>query len=215
MISLRKIKNVIIKIPILFAVISFFLKVKTTGTLFVQILPSSKKLQVLSEYAEKFKCKTFVETGTYKGDTVSGLSNLFEELHSIELSHELYEECKKRFVDVPKIHIWEGDSGLILPQIIHDMTEPIFFWLDAHYSGGETARGEQDSPIVKELQFILKHVKEFCILIDDARCFNGKNSYPTIHFLKKIVREYNEQQTEYPLQITVKHDIIRIFPSLT
>jgi hypothetical protein len=43
------------------------------------------------------------------------------------------------------------------------------FWLDRHYSGGFTAKGEKDCPIIEELDAISNgsHLKH-SILIDDA-----------------------------------------------
>jgi hypothetical protein len=80
------------------------------------------------------------------------------------------------------------------------------FWLDGHYSGGITAKGPLDTPIVKELDSILNHsVTGHVILIDDARCFVGENDYPTIDELREILH------TERPRWVfEVKDDIIRI-----
>lgn len=48
-------------------------------------------------------------------------------------------------------------------------------WLDAHYSGGTTAKGKKSSPLKDELEIIKKHpIKNHIILIDDVNCM-GKN----------------------------------------
>jgi hypothetical protein len=47
--------------------------------------------------------------------------------------------------------------------------------------GGATARGEEDSPVRRELQALLSHpVRGHVVLIDDARLFSGRDGYPTI-----------------------------------
>src|SRR3990167_3220711 len=66
----------------------------------------------------------------------------------------------------------------------------ILFWLDAHYSGTGTARGRKDTPIARELKAILTHrVRNHIIIIDDARLFNGQNSYPKLTWLRKLIKE--------------------------
>lgn len=198
-----KIKQFIINTPWLFKIVIYILNIKNTGTIFISPLSQEGKADLLLEYAKQSGCKIFVETGTYKGDTVDRCKDFFEELFSIELSHELFMACQERFVRSEKIHLYEGDSGSVLPKIIASKNDSILFWLDAHFSGGETARGELDSPVVKELEYILDNVTNFCILIDDARYFNGKNGYPAISLLKKIINGKG-------LKMQVKNDIIRI-----
>lgn len=206
---MRKFKDFIIKVPFLYKISLYLIKVKTTGTFRVGILPQSEKVGLLLDYAKKLDCKIFVETGTYKGDTVNSCKDYFDELFSIELSHELFLYCKNKFSGFDKIHIFEGDSERVLPEIVQGINKPILFWLDAHYSGGETARGEQDSPIIKELNYILENVQSFCILIDDARCFNGKNGYPSMKYLKDIINQ-SPAYKKTPLKLQVRNDIIRI-----
>lgn len=195
-------KKLILKTP----GFEFINKVRLTGTLQVQELSAQSKAELILSYAKKYKCKKFIETGTFKGDTVDACKDFFEEITSIELSHELFLESKARFASIPKIHILEGNSGDLLPQVV--TSSPVLFWLDAHYSGGYTAKGPEDSPVMKELNFILNHRLDHCILIDDARCFTGKieTGYPTIPALKTILKkDYGDA-----LHIEVKNDIIRI-----
>ena len=86
------------------------------------------------------------------------------------------------------------------------MNEPCLFWLDGHYSEGITAKGQLNTPILAELNHILNHsIKDHVILIDDARCFNGLDDYPTIDELKKIIVDKKPA-----LQFSVADDIIRI-----
>jgi hypothetical protein len=51
------------------------------------------------------------------------------------------------------------------------------FWLDAHYSSRDTAKGEVSVPLLDELQVIASHpIKDHVILIDDYRLFGWKNA---------------------------------------
>ncbi|MCG2740183.1 MAG: hypothetical protein L6300_08080, partial [Syntrophaceae bacterium] len=60
--------------------------------------------------------------------------------------------------------------------------------LDSHYSGGETAKGKQETPIRRELLHIFSHpIAGHVILIDDAHCFDGTRDYPSLGELKNII----------------------------
>ncbi|MDD3159854.1 MAG: hypothetical protein PHQ98_02720, partial [Candidatus ainarchaeum sp.] len=83
---------------------------------------------------------------------------------------------------------------------------PAIFWLDAHYSGGNTAKGKQNSPILQELNLIFKSKLNHIILIDDANYF-GTKGYPTIEVVTKLTnnKKYN---------IKIEENIIQIIPKL-
>ena len=95
----------------------------------------------------------------------------------------------------------------MLPETLKRISEPCLFWLDAHYSGANTAKGDKFSPIMEEVLPILDHkVRNHVILIDDAREFTGKDGYPEI---VKFTQEVT--QIRQDLKIVVELDIIRIF----
>ncbi|WP_102345183.1 hypothetical protein [Bacillus sp. Marseille-P3661] len=151
------------------------------------------KHQMITKYSEKFNIKTMIETGTYVGDMVHAMKDKFSRIISIELGERLYKQAKKRFSAYPHISIIHGDSGKMLEKILESISEPCLFWLDGHFSFNDTARGEQDTPILLELEHILSHpVRNHVILIDDARCFIGPNpvlnDYPTIQELQVFVK---------------------------
>ena len=88
------------------------------------------------------------------------------------------------------------------------LQQPALFWLDGHYSAGDTARGEKDTPLYEELEQILRapdlgHV----IVIDDARCFGSDPAYPTLPALTAYVRSRRPE-----VEIAVADDSIRITP---
>ena len=168
--------------------------------------PHAVKTETIKEYAKKFSLSTLVETGTYLGSTVDATKGTFRRIISVELDPTLYEQAKRKFSEFEQILILQGDSGEVLPSILNDLTEPCLFWLDGHFSGGITAQGKLDTPIVQELMAISQHlVKSHVILIDDARLFDGQNSYPTVNELQGFVSEkYGDCAFE------IKDDIIRI-----
>jgi len=131
-------------------------------------------VNTFSRYPNPF----FIETGSYYGDSIQQALDLgFKKVISFELSPKLAQSCKTRFENDDRVKIIEGDSGKILGDILSLVHEPVTFWLDGHFSGGETARGDEDSPILKELEHIKNWMKEKglspTILIDDMRCWGS------------------------------------------
>jgi len=169
-------------------------------------VPDVVKQRTVQEYAKIFSVETFIETGTYLGDMVNAVMDTFNKIYSIELDKTLYEQAKKKFSKHHNISILHGDSSKVLPVILADIREPCLFWLDGHYSGGITAKGDFNTPIIQELNCILDHtIRGHVILIDDAREFNGYNDYPTLEELKKrIFKKYPDWKFD------IKDDIIRI-----
>ncbi len=170
--------------------------------------PHVYKIQTIREYAKQYKCSCFIETGTFFGTTLKASLNYFRYLASVELSVELYNKAKNKFRHYKNVHLYNGDSAVALTDMIRDLPDNknILFWLDGHYSGGVTAKGDKDTPIIEELTTIFSmNLNNIVILIDDARCFNGENDYPTIDMLKDFVVSKNNH-----VDFSVKDDIIRI-----
>jgi len=165
-----------------------------------------KNIASIMEYKKKFDYGIFVETGTHRGNMINAMKNKFEKIYSIELGNDLYKMAKKRFEKYHHIKLLKGDSGIVLPNLLNEINEPAIFWLDAHYSQGETARGEIDTPIENELESVLNHkIKNHVIMIDDARCFNGKDGYPTTEAIRNMA-------TEYGYLFEMKDDSFRLYP---
>lgn len=169
--------------------------------------PPLIKREVVRGYGRRLGLRTLVETGTFKGDMVMFNRKTFERLFTIELDPKLHEEASARFTSDAKVVALQGDSSVVLPDLLRRIDERCLFWLDAHYSGGNTARGTFETPIRIELDHILRHRKDHVILIDDARLFTGEDGYPTIEEIETLVHETTPESL-----ISIEHDIIRIHP---
>ena len=166
--------------------------------------PHEVKQLAIIEAQKKNNYSVFVETGTYFGDMIEAQNLFFKDLYSIELGIDLYDKAVKRFEKENNITILQGDSGLVMKEVMKQINTPAIFWLDGHYSAGVTAKGEKECPIFEELKAILEAKKmKHLILIDDARCFVGENDYPTIEELSSYVKK---SDPKYCLEI--KNDII-------
>lgn len=150
--------------------------------------PHAAKAKIVKEYAGQFSIDILIETGTYTGNMVSSMKDIFGQIFSIELDDNICQKAKRRFTEYSYIHIIQRDSSQVLPKILSSVDQPCLFWLDAHYSGGITVKDNLDTPIMSELKHIFSHpIKDHVILIDDARMFTGQNDYPLIEDLKKFV----------------------------
>lgn len=169
--------------------------------------PQLIKHKIIRDLATKYSLKILVETGTYLGVMINANKNYFERIFTIELGKRLYLRARRKFTNFKHIEVKLGDSAKILPHILKKIKGSAIFWLDAHYSGGITAKGETDTPVVSELKMILdKKLPSYVILIDDALEFNGKNDYPHIKEIMTLVKR------NYNCSISVKNNIIHILP---
>jgi hypothetical protein len=167
--------------------------------------PHIVKQMTIWEYQEKYGYKVLVETGTFRGDMVEAQKKKFRTVFSIELGVDLFNKATRRFKNDKNVTIVQGDSGKVLPKILLKINEPAIFWLDGHYSAGLTTKGESNCPIFQELDAIFSSKKfNHILLIDDARCFIGKEGYPTINQLTEYVKSKNAKY-----QVKVENDIIR------
>jgi hypothetical protein len=168
--------------------------------------PLLTKQRLLRNYRRRFGIRILVESGTYMGETVSAMLSEFSRIISIELDQTLFELAAKRFRSRrPQVTILQGDSAAVLPRVVSELAEPALFWLDGHYSGGITAHGEKESPVIEELQAILASEFPHVILIDDARLFGADPGYPTLEDVDSLVRKLRPD-----LRIDVAQDVIRV-----
>lgn len=171
--------------------------------------PPRVKQAVVRRYGQAFGYRTLVETGTYLGDMVEAQRHQFDRVISIELAPDLYRRAVRRFVGAKNVELIEGDSATVLPRIVRSLVGPAVFWLDGHWSGGVTARGDLDTPVGEELRALLESPLDNCILIDDAREF-GTGDYPSIEELRRVVAEERPEWV-----FAVHNDVIRIHPRIT
>ncbi len=164
-----------------------------------------EKQRIINIFRKKFDPKIFIETGTYLGDMINAQKENFERLYSIELSKKLFLKAQKRFENDEKISISHGDSAKVLNDILSNINALSLFWLDGHYSGGITAKGQKECPVIEELNIIFKNNKNHIILIDDARLFTGKYDYPTYEEVKDVVEHYDKDYI-----VKIESDIICI-----
>ena len=134
------------------------------------IMPSLTIDEVLR--FSKWKSNVFIETGTYLGETISNVVNNFDRVYSIELSSNYAQKAIEKFKNNAKVKIIQGDRSVVIGDLADKVNDSVFFWLDGHWSSGDTARGDLDCPLLEEVKQINNKYKNKCILaIDDVRLF--------------------------------------------
>jgi|694.fasta_scaffold00075_14 hypothetical protein len=157
-------------------------------------------IHISKENLEKYKNgDTFIETGTYHGDTVSMVlkTNLFKTIHTIELDKQLYDNAVENFSKNTEVVCHQGDSIDCLKEIVSKLEGPATFWLDAHASGPLPGGKSGGSPVLDELDIIAATGRnDHTIIIDDCRLFGSAEwSFVTkedaVERIKKINPNYN------------------------
>lgn len=169
--------------------------------------PHLVKQRAVREYAQRYRLQTLIETGTYYGEMVAAVRTAFDRIYSIELDPELARRAARRFADSPHVHILEGDSQNLLPQLLESISEPALFWLDAGYWGWLNMARDPERLSV-EVESALSHpTKGHVVLMDDARMLDGHNCAPTFEELRTLLT------ARFPgRRIELIDDIIRVTP---
>ncbi len=168
--------------------------------------PHVVKSRVVAQYAQLLGIRVFIETGTYRGDMIRAVKDLFEEVYTIELDEALYRSAKKRFATAKNVFLLCGDSGELLGEVLKRMRRPCVMWLDAHFSRGISAHGPDETPVLRELHEIMAHTGDLnhVILVDDAEAFSGVGGYPTIRDVEERAKRGGYTCCE------IRDDIIRL-----
>ena len=78
---------------------------------------TKEKQDIIINIGQKHKIETFIETGTYIGETVKRVIPFFKQIYTIELNKKLYIYNKKKFKKNKNVKVINGDSGKILKEI--------------------------------------------------------------------------------------------------
>lgn len=157
---------------------------------------------------------TFVETGTYMGDTAAWAAERFARVVTIELSDELFAAARRRFESAANVEVVNGDSRGALRDVVATLDGPALFWLDAHWSGGPTSGEAAQCPLLDELRLLRPAETEHLILVDDARLFLSAppppqrvEDWPTIGEIVRIL------SVDGRADVAVVEDVIVSVPS--
>jgi hypothetical protein len=164
--------------------------------------PQHVKIKVLKSHS--IPNATWIETGTYLGDTTSQLAMIAKKVISIEPQAELSVFASTRLRRKKNVEVINATSESCIAKVLEGVSGSTCFWLDGHYSGDVTFKGTEVSPISAELSAISGYLKrnKVVVLIDDFRLFVNSEAtgYPSHLTLVAWAGKEN-------LSWTVEHDI--------
>lgn len=134
--------------------------------------------ELVLQLKQEFPISTFVETGTYAGGTSVWAASQFEQVITIENSRKLYDQTVAKHGHIPNINFLFGNSKDLLKEVIPTLKSPALFWLDGHWSGGDTYGEEEQCPILEEIATINSSSSDHFLLIDDARLYTSPPPRP-------------------------------------
>lgn len=160
--------------------------------------------------------ETFVETGTFEGETIQKALPFFQKIYTIEASQDYHDTVAERFGSNEKIHLLHGDSAVVMKEFIGDLCDrSVFYWMDAHWCADEkTAGAHSQCPLLRELHAISKLNIQSVIVIDDARLFfcappapYEVDDWPSFD---QVIRKLYLMSSDH--EITVINDVIIFYP---
>jgi hypothetical protein len=132
---------------------------------------------------------------------------MFSSVVTIELSDHYFERARTDLADVSNVTAEHGASPSVLRQL---ESRPTLYWLDAHWSGLDTAGAENPCPVLEEIAAIPAHPAD-CLLIDDARLFAATREPERWPTLVEVIDALG--QARPTAHVTVLHDLILCVPS--
>ena len=155
--------------------------------------------------------QTWIETGTYLGETTRFLAKFSSTVISIEPEKTLASKAAEYLKRYSNVRIVNGTSEEILNSVLESLSESqgkdVTFWLGGHFSEGFTFLADKECPLIDELEIIHRHIANFqktTILIDDVRELsptgNIINGYPSLSYL---VSWADSQRLAW----TIEHDL--------
>lgn len=124
-------------------------------------------LHEVKQIINKYNIKNIVETGTYLGATTKVLSEVVENLYTIECNNDYYVKSKALLKDCSNVHMYLGSSPNVMDTLLPTLQGRTLFFLDAHWYNY--------CPLIDEIKTIEKHNKKDSVLIVHDFKVPGKN----------------------------------------
>jgi hypothetical protein len=129
-------------------------------------------LRLATDLRDEVGLQRAIETGTYRGRTARALASVFDSVITIELSQSLHERAASTLGNSPQVEAMHGHSSEVLRKVVRGDI-PTLYFLDGHWSGGNTEGTDDECPLLDELAAIGAGHQDDCIVIDDARLFTS------------------------------------------
>ncbi|QQR89111.1 MAG: hypothetical protein IPJ88_12930 [Myxococcales bacterium] len=153
---------------------------------------SYSKFRNINAVRRRSGAKVLVETGTFRGVTTKRCAPHFEKIFTIELDPTLAAESRRYLSVFDHVKVIEGDANEEVTKLLHErqIESPAVFFLDGHFSGGQTAHGDLAEPALVVLEELAKHLDCVAgIIIDDFREFGVAPGWPEKWKLIRLCEE--------------------------
>ncbi|MEM9080454.1 MAG: hypothetical protein AAGC74_07185 [Verrucomicrobiota bacterium] len=134
--------------------------------------------RLVKSLLKELKIGTFVETGTYRGETAEWAVEAGMRVFTVEVDESKREVLEGKFGGVEGVTLRMGDSREFLQGLISEVRCPlqrVMFYLDAHWC--------DDVPLRREVELITAYWRRSVIVIDDFEVPGdagyGYDAYPS------------------------------------
>jgi len=124
--------------------------------------------------------RIFMETGTFEGKTTRLAAAEFGLVFSVEIKRELYQAAAERLlVECPNVSVLFGDSRWAVRWLATRLTEPVCWYLDAHWFKHPAVGGQEEGlPLWAELEAIAARPFRDIVVVDDVNDFGKPKPTP-------------------------------------
>lgn len=135
-------------------------------------------LKEVNKLKEQFNVHTFIETGTYFGQTTKVMAGLFEKVYSCESNVKYFDTAVNNIGSCTNIFLHKQVSVDFFHTILPELKEKALFFLDAHW--------QRHNPLLDELTLIANYkINNPIILIHDFQVPNTDFGFDFYDFEKK------------------------------
>lgn len=154
---------------------------------------------------DKYNLETFLETGTYRGESCIWAAENFEHVISIEKDPRRYQKAMGITRKFENVKLCLGDSRDLLFTVLRDVRTPALVYLDAHLFGftKEGWANDDQCPLKEELLAIRQIRIGHVIIIDDANWFidepefdHDPKQFIRLEEIKAILRDHEVSKVE-------------------
>ena len=134
-------------------------------------------VEIISNFSQLKSIQSFYESGTYYGSTTLNMQPYFKQIITVEVSLNIYNRSHNYLNSHPNIKHFNQPSEDFLKEFLILNQDEFIFFLDGHYSSGDTSLSTIDVPLLEELNHINNlYKKNGLIIIDDFNLFETNSN---------------------------------------
>ena len=120
----------------------------------------------------------------------------------IQAANDLEQLTKKEVSSTIFKNVDNWNSSEKIKEVIDELNDKTFFFLDGHYSSCGTAQGVKDVPLCEELKAIYDYFNyESIIIIDDLRLFGTKMTEAWSEITKEKMMDILTDRVDFNLEV--------------